>query len=143
MPAPCDLVGSGGPPLFRRIGLLGSAVLFLAGCGAAPAATPHAASTPVARPGAPHPLVPRPLSGQALSVLQMGAASWLAVKTPHGIVVTMVEGQHGTQSTVPSAGACSGSGALRAVGSTPMVMGARMCGFVTIIDGCRRHCRPS
>ena len=122
--APRDFVGKFGSPQFRRSGLVSLALLLPAGCGATPAATRHVPSySPVARPGAPRQLVPRPLSGQALSVLQMGTAFWLAVKTPHGIVVTMVQGQHGTQSTVPSTAACSAAGALHPVGSAPLVMG--------------------
>lgn len=119
-----DLVGKFGWPPIRRIGVVILTLLLAAGCGAPSAATSHAApSPPVAHPGAPHQLVPRPLMGQALSVLQMGTESWLAVKTPHGIVVTMAQGQRRTESTVPSAATCSAAGALQAAGSTPLVMG--------------------
>ncbi len=122
--APRELVGQFGWPLIRRIGVVSLAVLVVAGCGAPSAATRHVPPfPPVAHPGAPHQLVPRPLSGQALGVLQLGNDSWLAVKTLHGIVVTMAQDQRGTESTVPSAAACSAPGAFQAVGSTPMVMG--------------------
>ena len=121
---PRDRVGRVGWPPIRRIGVVSLTLLVVAGCGAPSAATSHAApSLPVAHPGAPRQLVPRPLSGQALSVLQMGTESWLAVKTPHGIVVTTAQGQRGTESTVPSAATCSAAGALHAARSTPMVMG--------------------
>ncbi len=124
--APRDLVGKFRSPLLRRSGLVSLAVFLLAGCGATSAATHNVASfPPVARPGAPHQLAPRPLSGQALSVLQMGTEFWLAVKTPHGIVATKAQGQHGTQSTVPSAAACSAAGGLLPVGSAPMVLGCK------------------
>ena len=121
---PRGRAGKLGSPWFRGIGLVSLGFLGLAGCGARPAVLPAVPAQPlVARLGDPRPLVPHPITGQAVSVLQRGHAFWLAMKTPHGIVVTRTQGQRRAQFTLPSAAACSAAGVLQGGASALLVTG--------------------
>lgn len=107
------------------VGLAAVGLMFLCGCGIS--RTPKPAAIAKGRRGQ---LVPHPIRGQALSVLQMGSQSWLAAKKHHGVVVTMAGGNHVAESTVPSTAECAGVGVLRPNGSAPMVIG---CSHVWVL----------